>query len=107
MKVRGAEITEIDMGEEKIQEIQVDMKVGGAEITEIVMEVEDMTIVVLEGMLEIVHPTGVEAEAVEALVFAMRGKKVTAQEVPHAGFRTLRREAGIVAALLVATVVHA
>jgi len=78
-----------------------------AETTEIVMEVEDMTIVVLEGMAEIVHPTGVAAEAVEALVFAMLGKKVTALEAPHAGFRTARRKAGIVAALHVATAVHA
>jgi len=90
-----------------MQEVQVDMNVGGAEITEIVMEVEDMTIVVSEEMAEIVYPTGVAVEAVEEQVLAMLGKKVIAQEVPHAGFLTLRKEAGIVAALVVATVVHA
>jgi len=77
------------------------------EIMEIVMEVEDMAIEVSEGMAEIVYPTGVAAEAVEAVVFAMLGKKVIAQEVPHAGFLTARKEVGIVAALLVAIVVHA
>jgi len=98
---------QVSMEEETIQEIQVDMKVRGAEITETVMEVEDMTIVVLEGMAEVVYLTGVAAEAVEALVFAMLTKKVIAQEVPHAGFRTQRREEGIVAALLVTIAVHA
>jgi len=74
---------------------------------ETVMEVEAMTIVVLEEMTEIVDSTGVAAEAVEALVYAMLGKKVTAREVPHAGFLMPRKEVGIVAADLVPTAVNA
>jgi len=90
------------------------MKVRGAEITEAVMEEEAMTIVVLEEMTEIVDSTGVAAEVVEvaaevveAVVYAMLGKKVIAQEAPHAGFLMARKEAGIVAADLVPTAVNA